>query len=356
MKSYLVGGAVRDSLLGLDIHERDYVVVGETEEAMRNAGFRSVGKDFPVFLHPDTHEEYALARTERKTGPGHQGFVCFSSPDVTLEEDLQRRDLTINAIAQDDAGNIIDPLNARLDLDNRILRHVSSAFTEDPLRVLRVARFKATLDHLDFTVHAETMSLLKSMVSEGALAELPPERVQAELNKVLLTRDPAAFFELLAEIGANEVLWPEIDSESIGRLRNLVNDDTETRFAALLLKESPDTVKSVCYRLKCSNLRRDIASLTAKHHEGWQTLKDQTPEQIVEFIFALDGIRKAERFVHLSRAIEALTNIPLADAWISLRDLVASVSARDLSTTVKGPELGKLIRQTQIDKVRQHLA
>jgi tRNA nucleotidyltransferase/poly(A) polymerase len=205
---WLVGGAVRDALLGLPVHERDWVVVGATPDEMVEAGYRPVGRDFPVFLHPDTGEEYALARTERKTGAGHRGFVVHADPDVTLEADLERRDLTINAIARDADGNLVDPFGGRGDLDARILRHVSDAFVEDPLRVLRVARFAARFADLGFVVADETRDLMGRIARSGELSTLSPERIWRELEKALASDRPAAFFRVLAEVGALEPLFP----------------------------------------------------------------------------------------------------------------------------------------------------
>ncbi len=212
MKTYLVGGAVRDRLLGYPVKERDWLVVGETADSMLADGFRPVGKDFPVFLHPLDHEEYALARTERKTAPGYKGFAVHAAPDVTLEEDLLRRDLTVNAMAIDADGELIDPYNGRRDLDSRILRHVSAAFVEDPVRILRVARFAARYAHLGFTVAEETLELMRKMVTAGEADFLVAERVWAELHKALLERTPAAFFQVLKDCGALQVVFPEVDA------------------------------------------------------------------------------------------------------------------------------------------------
>lgn len=212
MKVYLVGGAVRDKLLGLPISDRDYVVVGTTPEAMLAKGFQQVGKDFPVFLHPKTHEEYALARTERKIGSGYTGFSCYSAPDVTIEDDLLRRDLTINAIAQSDTGELIDPHHGVRDLKNRVLRHVSDAFLEDPLRVLRVARFAARYYAQGFRIAPETMFLMQSMSETGELSHLTPERVWTETHKALMSNSPQIYFEVLRECGALAILFPEIDN------------------------------------------------------------------------------------------------------------------------------------------------
>ncbi|RRA40172.1 multifunctional CCA tRNA nucleotidyl transferase/2'3'-cyclic phosphodiesterase/2'nucleotidase/phosphatase, partial [Cronobacter sakazakii] len=202
MKSYLVGGAVRDALLGLPVKDKDWVVVGATPAEMLALGYQQVGKDFPVFLHPQTHEEYALARTERKSGQGYTGFTCYAAPDVTLEQDLQRRDLTINAIAQDDSGEFIDPYHGRDDLKARLLRHVSPAFNEDPLRVLRVARFAARYAHLGFRIAPETLSLMREMAENGELEYLTAERVWKETESALTTRNPQIYFLMLRECGA----------------------------------------------------------------------------------------------------------------------------------------------------------
>ncbi|MDD9997728.1 MAG: multifunctional CCA tRNA nucleotidyl transferase/2'3'-cyclic phosphodiesterase/2'nucleotidase/phosphatase, partial [Rhodospirillaceae bacterium] len=212
MEIYEVGGAVRDSLLGLPEHERDWVVVGARPEDLLRLGYKQVGKDFPVFLHPDTGEEYALARTERKVGPGYHGFDFDTSSAVTLEEDLARRDLTINAMARDFNGTVIDPYGGRRDLEKRRLRHVSDAFAEDPLRILRVARFAARFAQLGFSVAPQTMALMNRLVETGEAAELRPERVWQETEKALAETDPEVYFEVLRECGALKVLFPEIDA------------------------------------------------------------------------------------------------------------------------------------------------
>lgn len=254
MQVYLVGGAVRDALLGIEVYDRDWVVVGATAQQMLEQGFEQVGKDFPVFLHPKTKEEYALARTERKQGVGYHGFAVFAEPSVTLEEDLIRRDLTINAMAQTPAGEMIDPYGGQQDLQNRVLRHVSQAFSEDPLRVLRVARFAAKLSPFGFRLAPETKALMAQMVASGEVAELTPERVWQEIVKVLNSAKPSAFFEVLDSVGATEVLFPELNAlhgveqpeqhhpegdawihtmmvlDSAGRL----SSDLSVRFAALM--------------------------------------------------------------------------------------------------------------------------
>jgi tRNA nucleotidyltransferase (CCA-adding enzyme) len=209
LKAYVVGGAVRDALLGEPVNDRDWVVVGASPQEMLDAGFVPVGRDFPVFLHPQTHEEYALARTERKTGPGYHGFAFHAAPEVTLEDDLQRRDLTINAIAQDDDGNLVDPYGGRRDIGLRVLRHVSPAFAEDPVRILRLARFAARWP--DFSVAPETLALMRTMVEAGEVDALVAERVWQEVSRGLMERAPARLFEVLREVGALERLMPEVD-------------------------------------------------------------------------------------------------------------------------------------------------
>ncbi len=209
-RTYLVGGAVRDELLGIPVSEKDWVVVGATPEWMADRGFRLIGQSFPVFLHPETSEEHALARTERKSGRGYKGFSFFAAPEVTLEQDLVRRDLTINSIVKDGQDNFIDPYGGQKDLHDRVLRHVSAAFSEDPLRVLRVARFMAKLADFDFNIAPETLHLMKQIVASGELDDLTPERVWMETEKALLTARPRRYFETLQQVGALEVLFPEI--------------------------------------------------------------------------------------------------------------------------------------------------
>ncbi|MCL4410218.1 MAG: multifunctional CCA tRNA nucleotidyl transferase/2'3'-cyclic phosphodiesterase/2'nucleotidase/phosphatase [Gammaproteobacteria bacterium] len=229
MKVYRVGGAVRDELLGLTAHEHDYVVVGATPEEMLQLGFQQVGKDFPVFLHPRSKEEYALARTERKSGRGYTGFDCYAAPDVTLEEDLQRRDLTINAIAMSEDGELIDPYGGCRDLNARVLRHVSSAFTEDPLRVLRLARFAARFAHFGFTIAPETGTLMRQIVDSGELATLTPERVWMETRKALATPNPVRYFQVLQEFGAlEELIKSPVDASPLLPFRALQTATAES--------------------------------------------------------------------------------------------------------------------------------
>lgn len=351
MDIYLVGGAVRDRLLGRPVRERDFVVVGASEQEMLDAGYRPVGRDFPVFLHPQTNEEYALARTERKSGPGHQGFICHADPGVTLEEDLMRRDLTINAMAQDKTGNIVDPYGGQQDLDNRFLRHVSDAFTEDPLRILRIARFKATFP--DFSVHPDTWGLLKYMVAEGALAELTPERVLMELDKALVATAPEEFFGVLAEINANEALWPELDQRAFERLAQLASQDPEARFAILFDNTSEATVHNFCRRYRISNQRREVTSLYITHGQTWARLKSLTAEAIVDLLYASDAFRKRERFIEFDRVCSEITGRSLR--WPLMLKQAERVSAASIDRELSGPELGKAIRAQRVKAVAGNL-
>ncbi|SEK19767.1 tRNA nucleotidyltransferase (CCA-adding enzyme) [Kosakonia sacchari] len=344
MKSYLVGGAVRDSLLGLPVKDRDWVVVGATPEEMLNAGYQQVGRDFPVFLHPQSREEYALARTERKSGSGYTGFIVHAAPDVSLEQDLLRRDLTVNALAQDENGHIIDPFNGQHDLRNRILRHVSPAFSEDPLRVLRVARFAARYAHLSFRIADETMSLMRAMTDAGELAHLTTERVWKETENALHARNPQVYFQVLRDCGALKVLFPEIDAlfgvpapakwhpeidTGVHTLMTLtmaamLSPEVDVRFAtlchdlgkALTPKElwprhhghGPAGVKLVtglCQRLRVPNEIRDLAKLVAEFHDLIHTFPILQPKTIVKLFDSIDAWRKPQRVEQIALTSEA---------------------------------------------------
>lgn len=344
MKSYLVGGAVRDALLKLPVKDKDWVVVGATPQEMLDAGYQQVGRDFPVFLHPTSHEEYALARTERKSGFGYTGFSCYAAPDVTLEQDLLRRDLTINAMAQDDDGTIIDPYNGLSDLRMRILRHVSPAFNEDPLRVLRVARFAARYAHLSFRIADETMALMRDMTAAGELEHLTPERVWKETENALASRNPQVYFMVLRECGALKVLFPELDilfgvpaparwhpeiDTGIHVLMTLsmaamLSPDLDVRFATLCHDlgkgltpkhlwprhhgHGPAGVKLVenlCARLKVPNELRDLAKLVAEYHDLIHTLPILKPQTIVKLFDAIDAWRKPQRIEQIALTSEA---------------------------------------------------
>lgn len=344
MKSYLVGGAVRDRLLGLPIKDKDWVVVGATPQQMLNAGYQQVGRDFPVFLHPESHEEYALARTERKSGSGYTGFTCYAAPDVTLEQDLLRRDLTVNALAEDSDGTIIDPYGGQRDLQQRILRHVSPAFAEDPLRVLRVARFAARYAHLSFRIADETLALMREMADAGELAHLTPERVWKETESALGTRNPQVFFQTLRDCGALKVLFPEIDAlfgvpapekwhpeidTGVHTLMTvsmaaMLSPDIDVRFATLCHdlgkgltpKEfwprhhghGPAGVKLVeqlCQRLKVPNDMRELAKLVAEFHDLIHTLPILQPKTLVKLFDSIDAWRKPQRVEQIALTSEA---------------------------------------------------
>jgi tRNA nucleotidyltransferase (CCA-adding enzyme) len=302
LKVYLVGGAVRDGLLGIEIKERDWVVVGETPESLLQQGYKPVGKDFPVFLHPETKEEYALARTERKTGKGYTGFICRADPSVTLEEDLLRRDLTINAMAKSPDGQLIDPYHGQDDLKNKLLRHVSLAFAEDPVRILRIARFAARFS--EFKVAPETLELMKQMVKVGEVTELVPERVWKELSRALAEPAPQRFFEILKECKADRVIIPEITD-----LTHLVNslkltDVPHIRFAALVQSLSVDEVKTLCDRLNVPNQYRELALLVVNHRQHFIELRP-APEHILNLLMQLDCFRRPERLQEFIVACEA---------------------------------------------------
>lgn len=341
MKTFVVGGAVRDALLGLPVQDRDHVVVGATPEDMIAAGFTPVGKDFPVFLHPVTHEEYALARTERKTAPGYKGFVFHADRDVTLEQDLVRRDLTINAMARDEAGNLIDPFGGQRDLQARIFRHVSPAFAEDPVRILRLARFAARFD--GFTVAPETLSLMRAMVDGGEVDALVPERVWQELSRGLMEARPSRMFEVLRACGALarilpelDVLWgvpqpekhhPEIDTGvhvmMVIDMAATLGLDLPQRVAALMHDlgkggtpsqdwpkhhaheaRSVRLVEQVCKRLKIPNDCRDLAVMTAREHGNVGRALELRPNTIVSLLERCDAFRKPQRFLDMLRASE----------------------------------------------------
>jgi len=341
MQIYQVGGAVRDKLLDLPVKDRDWVVVGATPAALLERGFTQVGKDFPVFLHPETHEEYALARTERKTGSGYTGFAVFASPSVTLEEDLSRRDLTINAMASDEAGHIIDPFNGQADLQTKILRHVSPAFVEDPVRILRIARFAA---RLNFQVAGETRTLMETMVANGEVDALVPERVWQEMVRALADPYPRRFIEVLRECGALARIFPAVDRlfgvpqradfhpevdtgehilQTLQQAR-LLTDDASVMFACLVHDlgkgTTPDIVlprhtghearslplvKALCNRYKVPNAARELALLVAEYHTHCHQALNLKATTLLKTLQALDAFRRPQRFAQFLLACEA---------------------------------------------------
>lgn len=398
MKIYLVGGAVRDKLLGLTPKELDWVVVGGTPAELESQGYRQVGKDFPVFLHPDTHEEYALARTERKTAPGYHGFAVHAAPDVTLEEDLLRRDLTINAIAQSDDGTLIDPFNGQRDLANKLLRHVSAAFCEDPVRILRVARFAARFAHLGFSVAGETIQLMREMVDAGEVDALVAERVWAETERALGEATPTRFFEVLRECGALEKLFPEIDclfgipqpdkhhpeiDTGVHTLMVLeqaakLSADTSVRFAALVHDLGKGTtpkdqwpkhieheergvplVEALCERLRIPKSYRELAVAATRYHLQYHRAAELKPTTLLKMFNALDAFRRPERFELFILACEADSrgrpgfedaHFEQPDILRRTRDAAATVTAQalveqGLTGTAIGKELDRLRAQ-----------
>lgn len=305
MEEYLVGGAVRDELLGRPVHERDWVVVGSTPAEMIRLGYRQVGRDFPVFLHPETDEEYALARTERKSGPGHTGFVVHAETDVTLEEDLIRRDLTVNAMARDVDGTIIDPYGGQSDLNDRILRHVSPAFAEDPLRVFRVARFLAQLD--GFSVAPETAQLMRDMSRQGALAELSAERVWAELYKALSGAHPEDFFTALQQMDALAPWFVELDGWPI-RIPEVLNQPND-RYAALIGPLGKELARSLGERIKCPRNPDRLAALVANHAQVLTHWRQQPAERVYEALQSGRAFKKQTELPAVLRVIAALTGV-----------------------------------------------
>ncbi|HRD48728.1 MAG TPA: multifunctional CCA addition/repair protein [Candidatus Contendobacter sp.] len=344
MEIYLVGGAVRDDLLGVPVQERDWVVVGATPDDLLAHGFRSVGKDFPVFLHPNTHEEYALARTERKTAPGYHGFSVHAAPDVTLEEDLLRRDLTINAMARDAQGRLIDPYRGVCDLETRWLRHVSPAFAEDPVRILRLARFSARYARLGFRVAPETLNLMRTMVASGEVDSLVPERVWAETVRALGESQPEQFIATLRECGALARIFPELDqlfgvpqpaahhpeidtgAHTLLALAQAVrlNADAVARFAVLVHdlgkgttppgewprhhgheQRGADLIRALCQRLRVPNMYRELGVLTARYHTHCHRALELRPKTLLNTLQGLDALRKPQRFEQFLIACEA---------------------------------------------------
>jgi tRNA nucleotidyltransferase (CCA-adding enzyme) len=344
MQVYLVGGAVRDRLLGRAVRERDWVVVGATPAELERAGFIPVGRDFPVFLHPQTKEEHALARTERKTGPGYRGFVTEFSPAVTLEEDLRRRDLTINAMAEDAAGRVIDPYGGRSDLEARVLRHVSEAFVEDPVRILRVARFAARYAPLGFRVADETLELMRRMVADGEANALVAERVWAETEKALAEERPDVFIQVLHDCGALKVVYPEIEAlfgvpqvekwhpevdTGIHQLLSLreavkLGGSVAVRFAVLMHDLGKGVtpadvlpshhgheaagvaqIEALCGRLRVPNHLRELAVVTARYHTHVHRAFELRPETVLKTLESCDALRRPERFSDFLLACEA---------------------------------------------------
>ncbi|HEX7802244.1 MAG TPA: multifunctional CCA addition/repair protein [Pseudoxanthomonas sp.] len=399
MKTYLVGGAIRDKLLGLEPGDRDHVVVGGTPEEMLAQGFKPVGRDFPVFLHPRTGEEYALARTERKSGRGYRGFVVDSDPSVTLEEDLARRDFTINAIAQDEEdGKLSDPLGGVRDLEARVLRHAGPAFVEDPLRVLRAARFMARFAGVGFTVAPETMALMREMAEGGELGELVPERVWQELSRALRSATPSAFLRTLRDCNALAQVLPEVDAlygvpqraefhpeVDTGLHQELVSDmaarlapgDDAIGFAALthdlgkaltpaeilpkhIGHENAGVapLKALCERLKIPAAHRELAILACREHLNVHRLDELRDATVLELLTRCDAFRKPERIAQLALVCEADKrgrsgssehDYPQGRELQRLHAVALAVNARDLAEApLAGPEVGLALKKARL--------
>lgn len=397
MKTFLVGGAVRDELLGLAVRERDWVVVGSRPEELLAQGYRAVGKDFPVFLHPETNEEYALARTERKTGPGYRGFETRVSPDVTLEQDLERRDLTINAIAKDDAGALVDPFHGQRDLQDRWLRHVSSAFVEDPVRVLRVARFAARFGSLGFRVAPETLELMRKIAARGELDALVSERVWQETQRALTADQPWRFFEVLREANALAIIFPEINAlfgvpqpeawhpeidSGVHTMMALqqatrLSADPIVRFAALVhdlgkattpQREWPShiaheqrgvpIIERLCDRLRIPNAYREVAVLASRYHLNVHRAAELRPKTILELLENTDAFRRPERFGQFLLACEAdargrkgLENRDYGqvDRLRRAREVAASTSLDAIDREgLNGPQIAERLRKKRV--------
>lgn len=380
MEIYLVGGAVRDKLLGLPVCERDWVVVGSTPEEMLELGYKPVGKDFPVFLHPETREEYALARTERKTAPGYKGFVFNTDRSVTLEEDLKRRDLTINAIAESPAGELIDPYGGQSDLDTGMLRHVSPAFAEDPVRVLRVARFAARLGKWGFSVAHGTNTLMRKMVDNGEVDHLVAERVWAELAKALATDSPEKFFTVLHGCHALGVLFPELEDDygktmeahrqaSLpGHLQMLKQcaehtEDPRIRFAVLLLtagktlsmNERLERATAICDRYRAPNEYTQLASIAIRTAE---TINSNSSTRLLNMMETASAFRDSSRWQQLLDLFNATGHIDsnTTEKLVSAQQMAANIGAASLEdNSLQGAAIGEAIRARRCETIEKIL-
>jgi len=402
MKTYLVGGAVRDEMLGLPVRERDWVVIGARPDDLAALGYRAVGRDFPVFLHPESNEEYALARTERKSGPGYRGFVVNASPDVTLEQDLERRDLTINAIAKDAAtGELIDPYGGRRDLEARVLRHVSAAFVEDPVRVLRVARFAARFASLGFTVAPETLALMRQIAASGELNALVPERVWRELQRALTEPMPQEFFSVLRAGDALKAIFPEIDAlfgvpqpeqwhpeidTGVHTLMVLaqaarLSNDPVVRFAALTHDLGKgvtprdhwprhtghevaglELLDALCNRMRAPTEYRDCAHVVMRYHGLAHRVFELRPSTLLDLLEHVDAFRRPARFEQFIVACEADSrgrtgfedrDFPQADHLRQAQALASQVKLdAELLSTLPGPQIAERLREARIHTLR----
>jgi tRNA nucleotidyltransferase (CCA-adding enzyme) len=404
MKVYEVGGAVRDELLGLPVTDRDYVVVGATPDAMTKQGYRQVGRDFPVFLHPETNDEYALARVERKTGVGHTAFSVDASADVTLEDDLLRRDLTINAIARDQQGAIVDPYGGCADLDNRVLRHVSDAFAEDPLRVLRVARFTARFHRLGFSIADSTLELMRKIAASGELKHLSPERIWQETEKALETDHPQVFFSTLRECGALAAAYPEIDrlfgvpqpakwhpeidtgvhtlmsleqaarlsAKPIVRFAVLVHDLGKGTTPVEILprhigheRRSDELIERLGERIRIPNRFLALARSVARFHGVAHRIEEVRPAKLLELLTDIGALRDSDVLEDFIAACEAdakgrtgLENEPYPQGDYLRRALAraAAVTADSVANgSLEGKAFGDALKALRVDAIRQEI-
>ena len=402
MKVYLVGGAVRDELLGIEIHDKDWLVTGATPQQMMSQGYSPVGKDFPVFLHPETGEEYALARKERKTGKGYKGFACISDPSISVDDDLLRRDLTINAIAKDGHGKMIDPYNGIADIKHRVLRHVSPAFIEDPLRVLRVARFAARFSHLGFTIADETMALMQSISQSEELEHLSIERIVSETIKGLASNSPDVYIQVLRDCGALKVLFPEIDAlfgvpqtathhpeidtgiHTLMALQQAAKLSTKpsVRFAALChdlgkALTSIDAlpkhhgheisglalVKALCKRLQVPNDYRDLALISCQYHLHGHRAFELKPSTLENLFKACDSYRRVDRFHDFLIVCEADSrgrlgledrDYPQHDFLKRCQQAAAKITMSDIdSRGLQGKAIGLALKKARINIISQ---
>jgi len=400
MQVYLVGGAVRDALLGLPVKERDWVVVGSTQDELLRLKYREVGRDFPVFLHPDSHDEYALARRERKVAPGYRGFAVEFGPEVTLEEDLARRDLTINAIAQSPDGSLLDPYHGRRDLQARVLRHVSPAFIEDPVRILRVARFAARFAALGFHVAPETMALMRTMVERGEVDALVAERVWQETEKALREPGASVFFEVLRECGALKIIYPEIDAlfgvpqpvkwhpeidtgvhtMMVLDQAVLLSDDVRVRFAALVHdlgkaktpreewpghkgheERSVALIESLSERLRLPNEYRELCVMVARYHGNVHRAFELRPQTILGILEKTDAFRRPERFAQALLACEADSRGRLGLEQVPYPQRQYLQAARDAAAAIKptpqdiaehaGPKIAERLHERRLHTI-----
>ncbi len=364
-QTYLVGGAVRDKLLGLPVHEHDYVVVGSTPEALVAQGYTQVGKDFPVFLHPQSKQEYALARTERKAGQGYKGFDVYASPEVTLEEDLLRRDLTINAIAQADDGRLIDPYGGQQDIQAKLIRHVSPAFSEDPLRVLRAARFAAHLHHLDFNIAPETQALLVTLVRSGELNTLAKERIWQETQKALTSQSPWVYFEVLEQCGALEQLMSPIAEllnrkpQALTGLQLLSQSDAsvDLRLAGILYQLNKLQIEDLAAQIKLPNAPKTLALAISNHQRALRAYDELDAPQRHHLLSSLGLVRKPELLTALMTLCQAITqskeplfgwNSPQAQILADLNAINSVKPAELMAQGYSGKDLGEALKKAQV--------